>query len=84
MSYMLMCPHCQQEGLDARRAETNCTHCGKAYRLLPRCPTCNDELERVQACGAVDFFCHKCNGLVSKRSANYELTAQEDRASAGG
>ncbi len=79
MSYMLVCPHCHQEGLDARRAETHCIHCGEAFRLLPRCPSCEAELERVQGCGAVDLFCNQCNSLVSKRSANYEITAQRDR-----
>ncbi|GAA4497735.1 zinc ribbon domain-containing protein [Pseudaeromonas paramecii] len=76
MAYLLSCPACQAEGLDPRRSETSCTQCGKAFRLTPHCPDCDSELERVQACGAVDFFCNRCNNLVSKRAARYDIQPQ--------
>lgn len=77
MAFMLKCPACQKEGLDPRRQATRCTACGAAYTLKPFCSQCDDELERVQACGAVDFFCNRCNNLVSKRSARFEITPAE-------
>ncbi len=73
MAYLLVCPACGKEGIDPRHASSSCQHCGKPFTVEPHCPQCDSELERVQACGAVDFFCNQCNNLVSKRSARYEL-----------
>lgn len=77
MAFMLKCPACEQEGLDPRRQATSCTACGVAFTLKACCPQCDGELERVQACGAVDFFCNHCNNLVSKRSAHFVITPAE-------
>ncbi len=74
MAYLITCPSCQQEGLDPRYNPATCSACGKIFSVKPKCPKCDAELERVQACGAVDFFCNSCNELVSKRQAQYELT----------
>lgn len=74
MAYQITCPSCHQEGLDPRYNPTTCSACGKSYSVTSKCPKCNTELERVKACGAVDFFCNHCNELVSKRQAQYELT----------
>ena len=41
-------------------------------------PACGQELERLRACGAVDYFCNHCNTLVSKRTVLFE--AQPDKA----
>ena len=47
------------------------------------CPTCKQEIERVQACGAVQYFCNHCKGLVSskkvltKEQLADEVTAEE-------
>ena len=32
------------------------------------CPHCQNELEKIQACGAVDYFCNHCNLLISKKA----------------
>ena len=77
MAFMLKCPDCDQEGVDPRHRESSCTACGHSFTLVAHCPQCASELERVQACGAVDFFCNSCNSLVSKRSARFELTSVE-------
>jgi predicted RNA-binding Zn-ribbon protein involved in translation (DUF1610 family) len=74
MAFMLACPSCGEEGLDPRRSETSCTACGDTFTLVAHCPQCDAVLERVQACGAVDFFCNSCNSLVSKRSARFAMT----------
>lgn len=31
------------------------------------CPVCNDEVEVLNACGAVSFFCNTCNELKSSK-----------------
>ncbi len=80
MAYQIACPACGEEGLDPRRSETACTACQAVFRLTPHCPQCNAVLERVQACGAVDFFCNTCNNLVSKRAARYDIEAVQPDA----
>lgn len=73
----LTCPACQGE-LDSRSRETTCGQCQARYRIWALCPACGQELERLRACGAVDYFCNHCNTLVSKRTVLFE--AQPDKA----
>ncbi|MFQ2703200.1 zinc ribbon domain-containing protein [Aeromonas caviae] len=73
----LTCPACQGE-LDSRSRETTCDQCQARYRIRALCPACGQELERLRACGAVDYFCNHCNTLVSKRTVLFE--AQPDKA----
>ncbi|KLV46194.1 hypothetical protein SH16_01679 [Aeromonas caviae] len=73
----LTCPACQGE-LDSRSRETTCGQCQASYRIRALCPACGQELERLRACGAVDYFCNHCNTLVSKRTVLFE--AQPDQA----
>lgn len=42
------------------------------FRVTAICPTCQQELERLKACGAVDYFCNNCNSLISKRSVQFK------------
>ncbi|MGY6036717.1 zinc ribbon domain-containing protein [Aeromonas sp. AE23HZ002T15] len=72
----LMCPACDS-GLDSRSHQTRCPQCQAAYRVRALCPTCQQELERLKACGAVDYFCNHCNSLISKRAVQFELTPAE-------
>ena len=74
MAFMLQCPSCEQEGLDPRHSPSQCTVCKDNFSLEAHWPQCDGVLERVQACGAVDFFCNSCNNLVSKRSARFVIT----------
>ncbi|MBL0449333.1 zinc ribbon domain-containing protein [Aeromonas caviae] len=73
----LTCPACQGE-LDSRSQETTCGQCQARYRIRALCPACGQALERLRACGAVDYFCNHCNTLVSKRTVLFE--AQPDQA----
>lgn len=73
----LTCPACQGE-LDSRSRETTCGQCQARYPIRALCPACGQELERLRACGAVDYFCNHCNTLVSKRTVLFE--AQPDKA----
>lgn len=70
----LVCPACRGE-LDSRSDETCCSQCQIRYRIRALCPTCQQALERLRACGAVDYFCNHCNTLVSKRRAQFEALA---------
>ena len=74
MAYQITCPSCQQEGLDPRQSTATCSQCSKQFKIVGFCPTCHVELERIQACGATDFFCNTCNSMISKRQAQYKLT----------
>ncbi|MGL6152914.1 MAG: zinc ribbon domain-containing protein [Aeromonas sobria] len=67
----LLCPSCEAE-LDARSKEQTCGQCQAHVRVTAICPTCQQELERLQACGAVDYFCNHCNSLVSKRTVQFK------------
>ncbi len=40
------------------------------------CPVCHDEVEIVQACGAVNYFCNTCNEL---KSSKVVLTEEENK-----
>ena len=69
-----LCPACQVE-LDSRGDETRCSQCQTRYRIRALCPACGQTLERLRACGAVDYFCNHCNTLVSKRTVQFEAVA---------
>ena len=79
MAFMLKCPDCDQEGVDPRYGESRCTACGHRFTLVAHCSQCGAELERVQACGAVDFFCNSCNSLVSKRSVRFVFSRCDEQ-----
>ncbi|MEL3919148.1 zinc ribbon domain-containing protein [Aeromonas enteropelogenes] len=68
-----LCPSCQVE-LDTRSKEQTCGQCQANVRITALCPICQQELERLKACGAVDYFCNHCNNLVSKRAVKFQAT----------
>lgn len=70
---MPICPACSA-ALDSRSSETSCVQCQAHYRIRALCPTCQQELERLRACGAVDYFCNHCNSLVSRRGVIFEVS----------
>lgn len=51
-----------------------CAACNAQYRLRGTCATCNQELERLMACGATNWFCNHCNALQSKATVKFDLT----------
>lgn len=75
MAYLIECPSCHQDGLDPKQDQPVCLQCQASFQIHRLCPTCQQELEKLQACGAVDFFCNHCNSLISKRQAIYQLTS---------
>ncbi|MBZ6065164.1 zinc ribbon domain-containing protein [Aeromonas schubertii] len=69
----VQCPGCG-EGIDTRGREVTCDHCQRLVRILPLCPDCGEPLERLKACGAVDYFCNRCNSLISKSRVRFDAT----------
>lgn len=76
MAYLISCPSCSQEGINPKYNPSACSFCHTQFQIKAICPKCVNELERIQACGAVDFFCNHCNEMISKRQANYLFEKQ--------
>ncbi|MGL5948668.1 MAG: zinc ribbon domain-containing protein [Aeromonas sp.] len=66
------CPACSAL-VDGRASA--CPQCAVALTITALCPTCEQPLERLKACGAVDYFCSACNALVSKRALHWQVRA---------
>lgn len=64
------CPTCHTV-LELRDGGGYCTGCDKDYRLEARCPECEQALEVLKACGAVDYFCRNGHGLISKKRVKF-------------
>ena len=69
----LQCPKCDHELQRSGIQKRHCPACNSDFELHAACETCGDELQRLQACGAVNFWCDKCNELKSKKTAVYTL-----------
>ncbi|MGO1296623.1 MAG: zinc ribbon domain-containing protein [Vibrio sp.] len=68
------CPQCQQV-LQWRDGNYLCQSCQQHYLKQAYCPTCHSQLEKLQACGSVSYFCNTCNELKSKSTVQVEYTA---------
>lgn len=65
------CPSCQEElEWDGRYL---CKACEQHFTKVAYCPTCDSELEKLQACGAASYFCNSCNELKSKSKVRVEF-----------
>ncbi|KAA8995736.1 hypothetical protein FJU30_23590 [Affinibrenneria salicis] len=60
------CPTCGSE-LTAAETGFHCDVCRQTFGRLALCPDCRRPLERLQACGAVNYFCQHGHGLISKK-----------------
>jgi len=69
----LQCPKCAHELESSGIQKRHCPACNSDFKLHAACEKCGDELERLAACGAVNFWCNKCNELKSKSTAIYTL-----------
>lgn len=66
-----LCPVCEKE-LEWD-GQYHCTACDAHYKKVGFCPECNAELEKLQACGAANYFCNTCNELKSKSKINFKF-----------
>lgn len=69
----LKCPKCKHELVRSGVQKRYCASCDVHFKLNAACEKCGDQLERLQACGAVNFWCNTCNELKSKKTAIYSL-----------
>lgn len=65
------CPSCNQ-ALEWT-GQYHCTACQRDYKKVGFCPDCHAELEKLQACGAANYFCSSCNELKSKSRLKFEF-----------
>ncbi|MGL4826924.1 MAG: zinc ribbon domain-containing protein [Vibrionaceae bacterium] len=72
-----LCPTCQQN-LTPNGAELACQHCHTTYVKACLCPQCHSALEKLQACGAANYFCPKCNELKSKSKVIHTVTLKPE------
>jgi hypothetical protein len=67
-----LCP-IHQTPLEPNGKLWHCEACQGDYRVRGTCNTCGAELERLQACGASNWFCNQCNELKSKSAVTTGL-----------
>ena len=66
----ITCPDCQAP-LEPLNGMAHCESCNKDIALEARCPECHQPLQVLKACGAVDYFCQKGHGLISKKRVEF-------------
>jgi len=68
MDTNIHCPDCGHDSVkQVEKGALQCESCGHTFRQQAYCPVCDEKLEVLKACGAVDYYCNHCNNLVSKR-----------------
>ena len=73
----LSCPACNTELQRSGVLQCHCEQCESDFLLQITCRECGEPLKRLQGCGAVNFWCDKCNELKSKSTAIYTLLEQK-------
>ncbi|PKF50867.1 zinc ribbon domain-containing protein [Enterovibrio nigricans] len=63
------CPECG-EALSWNNGNYDCHACDKTFIKQGFCLVCDAQVERLQACGATNYFCHSCNELKSRSGVN--------------
>lgn len=76
MSFQNICPKCQKE-MSWNNGTFTCEECAGVYKKVAYCPDCEDEMEKVQACGAVGYYCNTCNEPKSKSRIRFEFQIVE-------
>lgn len=69
----LPCPKCNHELQRVGVQKRHCPACNSDFKLHFTCDKCGEKLEVLQACGAANLWCNKCNELKSKSSSPYLL-----------
>lgn len=60
------CPKCTQP-MSWVGDHFHCEGCIADYQQIALCPDCQQPLQTLKACGAVDYFCQNGHGLISKK-----------------
>lgn len=71
------CPCCEGELVWKEKNQSGqdsyqCHACQLIFHQLAFCPDCQYEVAKIQACGAVSYFCSKCNELKSKSRITFK------------
>lgn len=74
------CPDCRCE-LHRSGLTLACPQCRRRWREQNLCASCAGELELLQACGAIDYFCPRCRSLQSKSTLLRSLVPDTPQAS---
>ncbi|MFZ4834500.1 zinc ribbon domain-containing protein [Rouxiella sp. Mn2063] len=65
-----LCPQCHK-AMDYQAEHYHCQPCNSDYQQQAQCPQCQQPLQILKACGAVDYFCQHGHGLISKKSVQF-------------
>lgn len=60
------CPVCDQP-MSWVSGHFRCDACHSEYQQTALCPDCQQPLQELKACGAVDYICQKGHGMISKK-----------------
>lgn len=69
------CPRCQHS-LTLTQRTFFCPQCATHYPAQACCPQCQQPVEVLKACGAVDYFCQQ-HGLLSKSAVIFRWPDSE-------
>ena len=69
------CPRCAQE-LEWD-GYYHCAQCQCHFDKVGYCPDCGAVMEKLQACGAANYFCNQCNELKSKSRVRFEFQSDK-------
>lgn len=64
------CPHCKCP-LTHSTTGFDCANCNTHFAHRALCPDCQQPLQLLAACGAVDYFCQHGHGLISKKRVEF-------------
>ncbi len=62
---MNTCPQCATE-MEWQPIGHYCQTCRHYWQSRAHCPDCDGQLEKLQACGSVSYFCPDCQALKSR------------------
>jgi hypothetical protein len=66
-----LCPQCEKELV--WDGQYYCQPCDEHFQKIGMCPQCDAILEKLQACGAANYFCNQCNELKSKSKIRFSF-----------
>ncbi|WP_447867350.1 zinc ribbon domain-containing protein [Rahnella bonaserana] len=64
------CPACGQP-MSWVSGHFHCDACHTDYQQTALCPDCQQPLQELKACGAVDYFCQNGHGMISKKRITF-------------
>ena len=67
------CPVCDQP-MSWVSGHFRCDACHSEYQQMALCPDCQQPLQELKACGAVDYICQNGHGMISKKRVIFTYT----------